>query len=104
MPDFAFPKVGRPGLAYPPSRIVTATIPRYYAPLRLPLPISGRFTRRSLPDTLHTPVCLCPSRLLLRGRLAVLPRSNGYTTPGLLLSRYTSASGNLYKETGGSPK
>ncbi len=78
---------------------------RYYAPLRLPLPISARFTCRWLNGYLaYSRLFVSLPIYYYRGRLVVLPRSNGNITPGLLVSRYTSASGYLYKETGGSPK
>ena len=59
MPGVAVPTVGRLGLTSPPSR-PDHSEHRYNAPLRLPLPVSGRFACRSLPDTHTAPLSLCP--------------------------------------------
>jgi hypothetical protein len=48
----------------PPYRMPFSSIPRYYAPLRLPkaLLVKLRFVRLSSHDTLHALDSLCPSR------------------------------------------
>ena len=62
-----------------------------------PLPVSGRFTCRSRPDTLSAPSVCVPRRgSLVAG--SCLP------APGLLVSRYPCSSGVANKETAGSPK
>jgi hypothetical protein len=62
-----------------------------------PLPVSGRFTCRSLPDTLSAPsICVPPCGSLTAG--SSLP------PPGLLVRRYPCSSGTSDKETAGSPK
>jgi hypothetical protein len=56
MPGFAFPPVGRLGFTSPPSPVLCST-------KTATLPVSGRFARRSLPDTLPVSVrSWCPSR------------------------------------------
>jgi hypothetical protein len=60
-----------------------------------PLPVSGRFACRSLPDTWSASSSLCSSRLVARGE-------SSHPTPGLLVSRYPSSSGVGDKETAGS--
>ena len=105
MPGFAFPTVGRPGVASPPSRMSKG---------RHPSVLCSAKTASAHLRSLHLSLAhgyLVYSRLFVshpiyyyRGRLVVLPRSNVNITPGLLVSRYTSTSGYLYKETGGSPK
>jgi hypothetical protein len=62
-----------------------------------PLPISGRFTCRSRPDTLSAPSVCVPSA----GSLAT---GSCLPAPGLLVSRYPCSSGVCDKETRGSPK
>jgi hypothetical protein len=62
-----------------------------------PLPLSGRFACRSLPDTLSAPAVCVPHR----GSLAA---GSSLPAPGLLVNRYPSSSGSVDKETGGSPK
>jgi len=62
-----------------------------------PLPVSGRFTCRSRPDTLSAPlVCVPPCGSRTAG--------SGLPAPGLLVSRYPCSSGVCDKETAGSPK
>ena len=89
MPGVAFPPVGRLGLASPPSPVLcsakTAT-----------LPVSGRFARRSLPDTLPASVrSWCPLRA--RGRVEAPRPRQGLWSPGPPIRE-------CCKETGGSPK
>jgi hypothetical protein len=61
-----------------------------------PLPLSGRFASRSLPDTLSAPSVCVPY-----GSVVV-----GSSPPplGLLVNRYPCSSGSTSKETAGSPK
>ena len=59
------------------------------------LPVSGRFTCRSRPNTLAAPLVCVPSA----GSLAV---GSCPPAPGLLVSRYPCSSGILNKETDGS--
>ena len=61
------------------------------------LPVSGRFTCRSRPNTLAAPLVCVPSA----GSLAL---GSCPPAPGLLVSRYPCSSGVLSKETAGSPK
>src|SRR5262249_11473317 len=88
MPGVAFPPVRPLGLGSPPSPVLgsakTAT-----------LPVSGRFARRSRPDTLPTSVCAwCPSRA---HDLVQVPRPRqGLWSPGPPLRECD-------KETRGSP-
>jgi hypothetical protein len=62
-----------------------------------PMPLSGRFACRSLPDTLSAPSVCVPHR----GSLAA---GSCLPAPGLLVSRYPCSSGASDKETPGSPK
>ncbi len=99
MPGFAFPAVGPLGFGSPPSRPTPQCAdPRYYAQLRPPLPVSGRFAWRSLPDTLSASLLF-----VSRFRFAD-PLEARRSAPGLLVCRYPSSSGSYPKETGGSPK
>ena len=94
--------MGRLGyITSPPTRLrLSHRNHRYYVPLRLPLPISGRFTFAPFP----IPCCfpsVCVSRYFGTHRRAGATRS----APGLLIIRYPFSSGFiLSKETGGSPK
>src|SRR5215468_8350548 len=89
MPGVAFPLVGPVGLSSPPSSVLcsakTATVP-----------LSSRFARRSLPDTLPASVgSCCP---LWARHLVEAPRSRqGFWSPGPPLRESD-------KETRGSPK
>ncbi len=88
MPGVAFPPVGPLGLGSPPSPVLcAATTPS--------LPISGRFARRALPDTVPASLrSWCPTRA--RG-LMEAPRSRqGLWSPGPPIRA-------LCTETGGSP-
>ena len=70
----AFPPVGRLGLTSPPSSVLCAAT-------TATVPLSGRFTCRSLPDTLPAAVrSWCPRRARRRG-------GSPPTTPGPLVSR-----------------
>ena len=102
MPGFAFPTMGRLGFTSPSSRHNQRLRLRYYAPLRLPKAhlVKLRFVRLSSHDTLPTSV-ICVSTHILWARLAIRPEVS-QITPGLLVNRYTSASGYLDKETVGS--
>jgi len=87
--DVAFPPVGPLGLGSPPSQVVcdatTAT-----------MPLSGRFTCRSLPDTLRASwVRGLPAGLVAWSKRPDSARAFGHPVPH---------SGSLVKETGGSPK
>jgi hypothetical protein len=89
MPGVAFPPVGPVGLSSPPSSVLCSAKTAI-------LPFSGRFARRSLPDTWPASVCSwCP-----RGARAVVeastPRQDLWS-PGVPIREYG-------KETGGSPK
>ena len=89
MPGVAFPPVGPVGLGSPPSSVLcsakTATVP-----------FSGRFARRSLPDTWPASVrSWCP-----RGARDVVETATpcqGFGSPGPPIRECS-------KETGGSPK
>jgi hypothetical protein len=75
MPGFAFPPVGPVGLASPPSPVLCS------AKTAL-LPVSGRFARRSLPDTLPASVrSWCPHRLVIRSKLPDRARAFGRPVP-----------------------
>jgi hypothetical protein len=89
LPDGAFPPVGRLGLTSPPSPVLCAAT-------TATRPISGSFTCRSFPDTLPASVCLwCPKRAHGRVEAPDHARAFGHPVPH---------SGNMLKETGGSPK
>jgi hypothetical protein len=89
MPGVAFPPVGPLGLSSPPSSVLCSakTAPRPSWVASLPL----------APQYLVCFLCLCP----LPGSLV---GGSSTPTPGLLVSRYPCSSGNVDKETGGSPK
>ena len=89
MPGFAFPPVGRLGVTSPLSTVLCST-------KTAPLPVSGRFACRSLPDTLRASVrSWCPPRAHER---VEAPRScQGFWSPGPPVRQ-------LRKETEGSPK
>lgn len=89
MPGVAFPPVGRLGLTSPPSSVLCST-------KTATLPLSGRFTCRSLPDTLRASVGLwCPLRA--RARVEAPQSRQGLWSPGPPIR-------DLRKETEGSPK
>ena len=89
MPGVAFPPVGRLGLTSPPSSVLCST-------KTATLPLSGRFTCRSLPDTLRASVGLwCPLRA--RARVEAPQSRQGLWSPGPPVRE-------LRKETEGSPK
>ena len=73
-----------PGVAFPPW-VPWATVPhlpRYYAPLRLPLPVSGRFACRSLPDPLPASArSWCPFGLVARVEAPDHARAFGHPVP-----------------------
>ncbi len=95
VPGFAFPTVGRLGITSPPSRRNQRLRHRYYAQLRLPKArlVKLRFMRLSSHGTLHALDYLCPSLHFLSRSARCSPKCNRTTTPGLLINRYTSASG-----------
>ena len=104
IPGFTFPlsTVGRLGyITSPPTRPqFSHHDPRYYVPLRLPLPISGRFAFAPFP----IPCCclrLCPT--VSSGSMP--SRCGSHIARALVSCRYPSSSGySVSKEAGGSPK
>jgi hypothetical protein len=89
MPGVAFPPVGPLGLSSPPSLVLCSA-------KTAPLPLSGRFACRSLPDTLSASVrSWCPLRAYDLGEA---PRPHqGFWSPGPPFRECD-------KETEGSPK
>jgi hypothetical protein len=89
MPGIAFPPVGPMGGGSPPSLVLCAA-------KTAALPISGRFARRSLPDTLPASACSwCPFRAHDQVEAPDHARAFGRPVP---------QSGHVVKEIGGSPK
>jgi hypothetical protein len=89
MPGVAFPPVGPVGLGSPPSLVLCAA-------KTATLPLSGRFARRSLPDTLPASVrSWCPLRAHDRVEAPDHARAFGRPVP---------SSGSVVKEIDGSPK
>jgi hypothetical protein len=89
MPGLAFPPVGPMGCGSPPSLVLCAA-------KTAALPISGRFARRSLPDTLPASArSWCPFRAHDQVEAPDHARAFGRPVP---------QSGHVVKEIGGSPK
>jgi len=89
MPGVAFPPVGPVGLGSPPSSVLCVAKTAI-------LPVSGRFARRSLPDTLPASArSWYPLRAHARVEAPDHARAFGRPVP---------QSGNMVKEIGGSPK
>jgi hypothetical protein len=87
--DDAFPPVGRLGLTSPPSSVLCAAT-------TAALPVSGSFTCRSFPDPLPASVVRgVPFGLMVEWKPPNHARAFGHPVPH---------SGNMRKETGGSPK
>ena len=96
MPGFAFPTVGRSSSTSPPSRLRN---PPQSSVLCSAKTAKSPSRETSLHEALVARYLAC-TRLFVslpitsyRGRLIVAPKCNRATTPGLLISRYTSASG-----------
>ena len=94
IPGFTFPlsTVGRLSITSPPTRPqFSHRDPRYYVPLRLPLPISGRFAFAPFP----IPCCclhLCPA--VFGG--STPSRCGSHIARALVSCRYPSSSGLLF--------
>ena len=87
--DGAFPPVGRLGLTSPPSPVLCAAT-------TATMPFSGSFTCRSFPDTVRAPLVRgVPEGLVVWSKRPDSARAFGHPVP---------QSGNIVKETGGSPK
>ena len=78
LPGVAFPPVGPLGLGSPPSQVLcSAQTPS--------LPVSGRFARRSLPDTVRASVTFVVSHL------GSWPGGSPQATPGPVVARSPSS-------------